>query len=188
MPVCRPIFLLGALMLSGCAALLPSAVQTTEPPWKDYASARAAFDSIQPGRTTRAELWQMGFDPFKSPNLKLLNYLDVTRLFLANDSVHLTDLDAEIQSCITQRLTCQGYEVNLGRTSRQRVGNALLDIFNFRRQTETRGWQFRGLILLENERVVYKIENGQPVIQEFEDKKNPLGPLQDISLPSPIKY
>jgi len=177
-----------SLLLAGCSSLLPSAVQVTESQWNDYNEARAAFDAIKPGATTQAELWQMGFDPFKYPNIRLLNYLEVTRLFLANDSIHLADLDPEIQACIKAKTVCQGYEVTLGKNDRKRIGNAFLDIFNFRRQTRTTGWQFRGLIVLEKDRVVYKIESGQPVIREFEDKKNPLGPLQDISLPSPIRY
>lgn len=176
------------LLLGGCSSLLPSATQTTESQWKDYESARTAFEAIKPGITTRQELQQMGFDPFKYPNIKLLNYLEVTRAFLANDAARLSDLDPEIQACIKTRLSCQGFEINLVRSARQRVGNALLDIFNFRRQTHIQGWQFRGLIVLKNGQVVYKLEGGQPVIQEFEDKKNPLGPLQDISLPSPIRY
>ena len=180
--------LLALVLLPSCSSLLPSAVQITESQWHSYDQARAAFDAIKPGSTTQAELWQMGFDPFKYPNIKLLNYLDVTRQFLINDSIHLADLDAEIRSCIKARTLCQGYEVALGKSDRERIGNAFLDIFNFRRKTRTTGWQFRGLIVLEKDLVVYKIESGQPVIREFEDKTNPLGPLQDISLPSPIKY
>jgi hypothetical protein len=35
---------------------------------------------------------------------------------------------------------------------------------------------------LNGELVVYKLESGEPKILELEDRENPLGPLQDISV------
>ena len=64
----------------------------------------------------------------------------------------------------------------------ERYGNVVLDMFNFRRKTRTTGWKFQGLIILNGERVVYKLESGEPKILELEDRENPLGPLQEISV------
>ena len=177
-----------ALLLNGCADLLPSAQQHVEASWQSYEEARGAFDLIEPGKTNKMQLSEMGFDPFKIPNIKLLNYLELMRIFLPNDSIRLPDLHPDIQSCLTARNDCQGYEVLLGNNARKRFGNLFLDLFNFRRQTRSSGWQFRGLIVLQKDQVIYKVESGQPNTLEFEDKKNPLGPLQDIPMPSLIKY
>ena len=42
------------------------------------------------------------------------------------------------------------------------------------------GWRFSGLILLVNEKVVYRSWSGQPRVNEVEITNNPLGPFQDI--------
>lgn len=179
-----------ALLLGGCSSLLPTLEQTTQSSWKGYEAARKAFDNIQPGKTRAEELWAMGFDPFKNPNINLLNYLDVTRLFVPNESIRLADLPPELQLCLQAKTDCVGYGISSGNVFRERYGSAFLDIFNFRRKTRTSGWQFQGTIILNKDLVVYKLESGRPNILEFEDKNNPLGPLQDISVPAqiPISY
>lgn len=171
--------------ITACASALPSMVQTTESRWKNFDEAREAFTRIQPGVTTIQDLWAMGFNPFKQPNIRLLNYLDVTRIFLPNESIRLSDLPPSLQACLKTQTSCQGYEVVLGTTQRDRHGNVLLDIFNFQRNTRISGWQFRGLIVLQNDTVAYKLDSGQPSTLEHENKKNPLGPLQEISVPLP---
>lgn len=184
----KPVCLLLSLLCTGlvaCVNVLPSTAQSTESSWKSYEEAREAFARIAPGKTSTEELWAMGFNPFKHPNIRLLNYLDLTRIFLPNESIRLADLHPDIQACLKARSDCIGYEVVFGGTHRDRYGNALSDIFNFRRNTRISGWQFRGLIVLQNQTVIYKLDSGQPNTLEYEGKKNPLGPLQDLSLPSP---
>jgi hypothetical protein len=39
---------------------------------------RLPFDQITLGQTTSSDLKEPGFDPFENPNIKLLNYLDIT--------------------------------------------------------------------------------------------------------------
>lgn len=178
------------LLLSSCSNLLPSIKQTTESPWKDYESAHQTFNKILPGSTRIEELKALGLDPFGHPNIKLLNYLDVMRHFLPNESVRLTDLPPDIQVCLQAKTDCHGYEITSGNVYSERQGNAFLDIFNFRRNTQTSGWQFLGFIVLNKDIVAYKLESGRPNILEHEEKRNPLGPIQDITIPSqlPISY
>lgn len=171
--------------LSGCIHVLPSASQSTDSHWKTYEEARQAFSRIESGQTSAEELWRMGFNPYQQPNIRLLNYLDIMRIFMPNESIRLADLHPDIQNCLRARNECSGYEIVLGSTQRNRYGNALTDIFNFRRNTRITGWQFRGLIVLQNQRAIYKLDSGQPNTLEYENKKNPLGPLQDLSLPAP---
>ena len=105
-------------------------------------------------------------DPYESPNVALLNYADVARRFLPDSgAVSINDLDAGIQACLRAKTACTGLQVHqTGKTS-QRDGNFLADTFNFRRHTETLGWNFDGLILLDNDLVIYKLTGGQPVIR-----------------------
>ena len=51
----------------------------------------------------------------------------------------------------------------------------------FKRDTQTNGWAFSGLILIKDEVVIYKLTGGQPSIVGQESTQNPLGPLQMIT-------
>jgi hypothetical protein len=170
------------LNMMGCSNLLPTVEQTTESKWKNYEETKQSFDKITPGKTTSGELKELGFDPFVNPNIKLLNYLDITRIFIPNESIRMADLHPDIRICLKAKIACRGYEISPKITHSERYGNVVLDIFNFRRKTRTTGWRFQGLIILNGELVVYKLESGEPKILELEDRENPLGPLQDISV------
>jgi hypothetical protein len=176
------------VMGSGCAGMLPSVKQTTKSPWKTFEDAKRAFDKIVPQHTTRDDLKRLGFDPFAVPNVKLITYLDLIEKFLPNQSIRVEDLDPGVQACLKVREHCQGFEITPRILRSKRYGNVFLDLFNFRRKKLTTGWKFEALIVLKNGLVVHKIWGGEPNVSEFEDKKNPLGPLQNIDnvLP-PIK-
>ena len=45
---------------------------------------------------------------------------------------------------------------------------------------EPGGWNFKALILLNHDKVLYKLWSGQPNLDRTEQKKKPLGPLQEI--------
>ena len=170
------------LVMMGCSNLLPTIEQTTESRWKNYGETKQSFDKIAPGKTTSAELRELGFDPFENPNIKLLNYLDIIRIFIPNESIRMVDLHPSIRNCLKTKTACQGYEISPRITHSKRYGNVVLDVFNFRRKTRTTGWKFQGLIILNGDLVVYKLESGEPNILELEDRQNPLGPLQDVSV------
>lgn len=170
------------LIMTGCSNLLPTVEQITESQWKSYEDAKQSFDKIMPGKTTFGELKALGFDPFESPNIKLINYLDITRIFIPNESIRLADLHPNIRTCLKAKIACQGYQISPKITYSERYGNVVLDVFNFRRKTKTTGWKFQGLIILNGELVVYKLESGEPKILELDDRENPLGPLQEISV------
>lgn len=61
-----------------------------------------------------------------------------------------------------------------------RYGNLLLDILGFRRKTHEYGWDFKGLILIKDGLVVYKLSSGEPQISRNETVRHPLGPLQEL--------
>lgn len=178
----RQIFILSIfLILQGCGShLLPSVKTTTDSPWEDFSQAKAAFDQIEIGKTTTAELKQLGIDPFTTPNVKQITYLEVIQHFMPNNSIRVKDLDKYLQECIKARKECYGYELSPDYKEEQRHGNVVLDLLNFRRQTEISGWKFVALIILKENKVVYKLWGGEPKILKHEDRKNPLGPLQSV--------
>jgi hypothetical protein len=167
-------------LLSGCTALLPRSKEVTASPWQTYREAQATFDRIIPGKTTAEDLKELSLDPETMPNIAILNYSDVLRRFMLNQSVTLSDLDRGVQECIMAKTVCRGYEINQRLVKKHRNGSFWLDFLGFKRETHTEGWRFNALVLLKDGLVVYKLTGGQPVIQESEHNQNPLGPMQSI--------
>jgi len=167
--------------LSGCASskYLPSSKDLTRSPWNSYDEIKAAFDQIQPYQTDTTKLKELGFAPEVTPNVQILNYLDIIQRFLPNQSITTKDLDGGLQDCLASRDHCQAYEIRIHHTDAERYGNVMADLFNFRRRTTITGWEFQALIVLKDDLAVYKLYSGRPNINEFRDRKNPLGPLQN---------
>jgi len=182
------LIILVILLANGCAGLLPSIEKTTQSPWDSFDSAKESFDKIVPQKTTSEDLKKLNFDPFETPNVKLITYLDLTERFVPNESISLEDLPPGVRSCLAAKEACQGYEITPQKINNKRYGNFFLDLLNFRRKTKTFGWKFSALIVLQNDLVVYKLWGGEPNVLEFEDKRNPLGPLQGIGEVIKIKY
>jgi len=176
--------LLGALAMllaAGCASMHTSGRSTAKSPWPDFAAAKAAFDSIQPGRTTITELRTLGFDPYANPNVRILNYLDIQNRFLPNQSVTWASLPPPVRQSLEAKEQSVAYELDLTVVHTQRYGNLFLDMFAFNRKTHETGWNFKALVLLNHEKVLYKLWSGQPNVDRFEQKKKPLGPFQEIN-------
>jgi hypothetical protein len=167
-------------LLAGCSALLPRSKEVTHSPWATYREAQAAFDLIVPGKTTAEDLRELNLDPDIVPNIAILNYSDVLRRFMLNQSVTLSDLDRGVQECIMAKTVCRGLEINQKLVKKHRNGSFWLDFLGFKRETHTEGWRFNALVLLKDDVVVYKLTGGQPVILEQEESQNPLGPVQSI--------
>jgi hypothetical protein len=171
--------LLCLLTLCGCSTLLPVAKTTVESPWLSFEEAKSAFDKIVPYQTTSAELVQLNFDPYRTPNIEILTYLNIIQRFMPNPSFTITDIDHGLQECIAAQNGCQAYEVKLQKIHTQRYGNVFLDLFRFKRTAHQSGWEFSALLVLKGDIVVYKIWGGKPKIDMDTYRKNPLGPLQE---------
>jgi hypothetical protein len=173
-----------ALSSQGCSSFLPGLLpderRRTESPWSSFEEAKAAFDLIAIGETTSADLRTLGFHPETTPNIEILSYVDVYRRFVPNDGIRLEDQDPGVRDCVHQRERCNGWQMEPRTERYKRQGNLLLDWFTFRRQVESTGWRFRSLIVVIDERVVYKLWEGNPSEMRYADSIRPLGPLQDF--------
>ena len=166
------------LILSGCAGLLPHARQEAEIPWHSYAEAEAMFEKIIPGTTTLAELKALGVDPVQTPNVAILGHADLLRRLAAtSDSI---PIDPPLQQCVIAYKTCFGYEIEQRHLDHNRIGNFWLDILNFRREVDVLGWEFDAIVVIEGNKVIYKLWSGKPSIRRHESEHNPLGPLQGL--------
>ncbi len=182
----RLAIVLVAALASGCATLLPKSKSVTEAPWKTFEEVKRTYDSIEPGRTTLQELKEVGYDPYVNPNVTVLNYSDVLSKYAPN-AVRDEFLEPGIRECLQSQNNCSAYLLDHRQIRRDRVGNFLLDIVNFKRRTSVTGWRFGAVVVVVGDRVVHKSWNGVPAISEVEESLNPLGPLQD-SVSSLLPY
>ncbi|HIJ78406.1 MAG: hypothetical protein OEY01_04305 [Desulfobulbaceae bacterium] len=164
---------------SGCSGLLPVAKTTAQSQWDTFGQLKSSYDQIIPFATTSEELNKLGFDPYKTPNIEILNYLSIIEKFMPNSSITKNDLDVGLKGCVEAKNACLAYELKLQKVKSKRHGNVVLDLLRFKRLSQQTGWRFSALIVLVDDLVVYKIWDGKPLIDEEIYKKNPLGPLQE---------
>ena len=184
------ILVLVASLAAGCASLLPKAKTETAAPWKTFNAVKGTFDTIEPGRTTLAELKQLGYDPFVNPNVTVLHYSEVLSRYAPN-AARDEYLEPGIRECLKTQIKCSGYSIEHRLVRRDRVGNFLLDFINYERRVEITGWRFAAVVVVVDDRVVHKSWSGVPAISEVEESLNPLGLLQDSArsvIPLPSLY
>jgi hypothetical protein len=169
------------LALSGCSSLLPVAENTVKGPWSSFSEAIQVFEKIHPYQTTRVELVAMGLDPETNPNITILNYSDVIRRFVPPATIEGYQLPPGVRDCIQSHTECRGFEIDQRTVKRDRHGNFWLDFLNFKRRTHVYGWTFRAVLLMKQDVVIYKITGGQPFLEEDEERRNPLGPFQEMN-------
>jgi hypothetical protein len=174
--------MLVTLVLVGCGGLglLPRQTDIKNTSFRNYQAVETAYQQITPGTTRASDLSQIGFDSSEAPNVEVLSYLGVIERFMPRDSIKFDNLDPSVQSCIEARDRCTAYVFRPERLHQRRTGNIFLDVMGFERQTVSYGWSAEVMVLVLDGRVAYKVMSGHPNIQNFEDKVQPLGPLQDL--------
>lgn len=168
-----------SLHLAGCGGGLPKSEARQKSPWNTFEEAMAAYDKVILHETNTTELRALGFDPYSTPNVKILSYLDLIQKFMPNNSIQTEDLDDSLRTCLQAREMCLAYEATPQHIHKERVGSLLLDLLRFKRHTIETGWRFNAIIVIENGIAVYKIWSGVPIIDQEKSQQNPLGPLQD---------
>jgi len=171
------------MVLVGCGGLgvLPHKADVKNTNFRSYDAVEAAYRTITPGETRVADLGQMGFDPAQSPNVEVLSYLGIIEHFIPRDSIRFDQLDPKVQDCIQARDRCTALVFRPERVHEERTGSVFLDLFGFERETINYGWSAEVTLLMQDDRVVYKIMEGKPRINDYHDDVQPLGPFQDLS-------
>jgi hypothetical protein len=169
---------MSAVGLAGCKAMLPKTSADPRIGFDSFEQAEQALDRVMPYKTTLQDLETLGFKVRESPNVVRIGYPDSIARLAPNSAVPLETLDPGIRECIAARDACSLYEFHFGRRESRRVGNFLLDFFNFHRRTVTTGWSFTALVAVKLDRVVFASHSGEARIDHVEERRNPLGPLQ----------
>jgi hypothetical protein len=133
---------------------LPEGAERQGNGWSDFNGARDVFLAIKPFESVRTEVHALGLDPFKNPSVSLLSYSDLVQRLGTGNVLHADQLDPGVRRCMESGKRCTGYQLNQREVIRKRIGNVLADLFNFRRETESEGWSFNGLIVFVDDQVV----------------------------------
>lgn len=177
----HPFSLLAAVVLCcvfcGCTLLLPKESKVTRTPWSSFDEVKAAFEKVSPHSTTTGQLKVIGFNIYSTPNLRVLNYLEIAS---ATVSLNREELSEGLAICFRSQAKCMAYEFEPQEIQSKRYGNLLLDILNFHRKSRETGWRFKALYVVVDDLVVDKFWSGAPFIDREQENINPLGPLQDI--------
>jgi len=170
-----------ASAFGGCASgrLLPDSSVAVRAAFADFDSARSAFESIEPYKTTVDDLKTIGFDT-GSANVRLIGYPDVVGRLAPNSSLAMDQLDPGIRDCILARLECRVFEYRVANETRVRKGAFVLDWLNFKRTVEVKSWQFDAIVAVRKGVVLFRNYGGAPYNERTERQFNPLGPLQGI--------
>lgn len=168
------------ILTTGCQSLFLARQQTTLTRWTNWDQVNLDFNKITPNQTTVSDLRTMGFDPKVTPNIKIMPYVDVVPIFMPNPNIHLADLPVGVRVYVQAKQGNQAYLVELENLNDKRHGNLLLDVFGFKRRTHQSGWQFKGLILIKDNMVVYTLSSGEPDISREDTSVRPLGPFQEV--------
>jgi hypothetical protein len=178
--LCFLLLACGSLVaLAGCGGLLPDQKAASASPFESYDQVVEAFDQIVPGMTQAQDLPNLGFDA-RTGNVDVLSYLNVEERFLPAAGVRWEHLSPAVQACIRAEAYCTGYVFHPSRTSSRRMGALVPDMLGFERITRSDRWSADVILLVMNGRVVHKVFSGNPRTQNLEDRRQPLGPLQDL--------
>ena len=167
------------VLLAGCGGLLPDQKAASATPFESYDQVVEAFDQIVPGMTHAEDLPNLGFDA-RTGNAQVLSYLNIEERFLPAAGVRWEHLNPAVQACIRAEAWCTGFLFRPSRTDTKRLGALVPDVLGFRRVTRSESWSAEVILLVMNGRVVHKVFSGNPHTQNLEDRRQPLGPLQDL--------
>jgi hypothetical protein len=172
-------------LLAGCASVLPSSTNKSQVKWESYGAAKDAFDAVFEDKTTEKDLRVLGFNPDATPNTKILNYVDVVNLF--GSSFKPEQLPEGVKKCVVATYNCFAYVVQVQNSHNKQEGSTIANLFGFRKNTHTTGWNFQATIVLVNKVVAYKLWTGTPEIESVENNVTPLGPMQNLGflIPKP---
>lgn len=160
--------------------VLPGEDDITATNFESYDAVETAYGNVKTGETHIQELAGLGFDATHAPNVEKLSYLGVMDRFMPGDSAKFDKLSPAVQTCIEAQEHCSAVVFRPARIHAQRAGSLLLDILGFERVTIDTGWSAEVIFLMRDDRVVYKVLQGKPRIEEVHDRLAPLGPLQDL--------
>jgi hypothetical protein len=165
-------------LLSACASLLPSGSSDTTTDFLDFSQAKVALEHIEARRTSTSELKALGFDIQSGFNVTLISYPEIVARLTPNPGVPLDKLDPGIRQCIELQTHCRGHLFRFERQERKREGSFWLDFFNMQRTTKTKGWWFEALIVISDDKVLFRNYAGQANADRVDKQTNPLGPFQ----------
>lgn len=175
-----------ALLLAGCGGVLPHESQVDVTKFETYDQLTMAYNKIELGKTSTTDLSTLGFDPKTTPNIEVLSYTQIVDALLPSDKLRVEDVPTSARPCLQAQNDCSGYLYRLAHSSKRRNGDVVPDLMGIERDTVSSGWSADIMLLVQNDRVIYKMMSSKPRIENRQNKSQPLGPLQDMGNINPV--
>ena len=169
-----------ALVLSACGGVLPHEANIESSQFVTYDQAVAAYSKIIVGKTQLSDLPTLGFDPRLTPNIEITSYTGVRGSLAPTQGTTYERMPLAIRLCIEAQSGCSEYVYRFQRLKTDRSGGVVPQLLGFEHDAVRQGWSAEIDLLLQNDRVVYKLMSSIPNIEEQNNSTKPLGPVQDL--------
>lgn len=171
-------FLLTTLTACSTNTILPSGDTTTSSVCATFAECTEIYEKIELYQTKVADLESFGLSPKTTANMRMLNFSDIIERFNYSAD-HGSAFPKGVRECVEALDHCRGFDLVIKRLQEERTGDTILDLMQFERKTNTKGWIFKLLLVIKDDLIVYKLMGGTPNVDETSVKTKPLGLLQD---------
>jgi len=187
--ILRPLLCIAiGLMLIGCEGVGDSMSRTENESsttiWQSFEHVQHDFASIKIGETKAEDLEKFGFGP-RSQNILKINYLKLRSYFIG-DQQAMTDesLPEAVKKCVGKKDACYGLVVRAQKLHKLGLEDLSDRMTQAKKITQQTGWKFEGVVVVEDEVVVYaKPTKEEPNLYTLTKGKDPQSVIEKIIAP-----
>lgn len=171
------------ILLTGCGGFgNRSGKESTNSTWLSFPHIQHDFKAIEPYKTTASDLGKFGFGE-DSPNVKRIDYLRLRESLVGKDA-GVDILPLPIQTCLSLKDACRGLIVKVRDTKKVGLESFSNRILEGQKTTEITGWEFEGIVVIQNDMVVYaKPRTEDPNIRTMTEEKDPRSLWEKLMAP-----
>jgi len=164
------------------ASVQPLSLNGHERHAQQYNVLMDIYTRVQPGVTCRNDIKTMGLDLEGGSNgVTRLGPTEIRKTFMEGMLISADELPGGVRECVKSN-ECVGYDIHQRGHTQTGKGSMASRWFNFHRVDIIREWNIQFIFLMNmNDVIVYKeMTVAMPYLAYIKEKKNPLGPLQNV--------
>ena len=177
-----PVAIAGCESFSGTMSRIKDERSTTI--WQSFEHVQHDFASIKIGETKPEDLEKFGLGP-RSQNVLKVNYLKLRSYFIGDQQAMTNEsLTEAVQKCIAKKDACYGLVVRAQKLHELGLEDLSDRMTKAEKITQQTGWKFEGVIVVEDETVVYaQPTKEEPNLYTLTKGKDPQSVLEKVIAP-----
>ena len=177
-----PVAIAGCESFSGTMSRIKDESSTTI--WQSFEHVQHDFASIKIGETKAEDLEKFGLGP-RSQNVLKVNYLKLRSYFIGDQQAMTNEsLTEAVQKCIAKKDACYGLVVRAQKLHELGLEDLSDRMTKAEKITQQTGWKFEGVIVVEDETVVYaQPTKEEPNLYTLTKGKDPQSVLEKVIAP-----